>query len=230
MSRQQDFVSTRRRIGVALRRLAERNELVGRASLRFSKFIDSNPGNSYFKRRIQGLRAPFQPGMSSRDVMEVAVALQEAGLKFWFAGGWGIDVLVGRQSRDHLDLDIVIEDCRRDEPSVSRALSKLGYVHRDSHVGGIWMPSVFALSDWSGRRIELMEIDWERFALNSGLVASDETGVSLNALREIAFAEGVIFDQKLPCLSRSAQLLFHSDFPMAEKYRRDLELLKESRG
>ena len=215
---------------MALRRLAERNELVGRAAFRFSKFIDSKPGNSYFMRRIQALRAPFQPGIGFRDVLEVAVALQEEGLKFWFAGGWGIDVLVGVQSRDHLDLDIVIEDCGRDEPTVCRALSKLGYVHRESRVGGIWMPSVFALSDQTGRRIELMEIDWERFASDSGLVASDQTGVSINTLRESAFAEGVIFDQKLPCISKRAQMLFHSNFTLNEKQRRDLDFLMEFRG
>ena len=91
------------------------------------------------------------------------------------------------------------------------------------------MPLVFALSDWSGRRIELMAIDWERFAVNSGLSANDETGVAVDELRERAFAEGVIFDQKLPCLSRRAQLLFHSSFTLAEKQRRDLNVLKESR-
>lgn len=230
MTTRRENISTRRRIGVSIRRLAERNELARRASFRFGRFIDSNPGNSHFKRRLQALRVPFQPAMSFRDVQEVAVALQEADLKFWFAGGWGIDVLVGLQSRDHLDLDIVIEDYRRDEPRVCRALSGLGYVRPEPKVGGIWMPSVIALSDWSGRRIELMEIDWERFAVNSGLVASDETGVAVSALRERAFAEGVIFAQKLPCLSRRAQLLFHSNFTLSEKQRQDLDVLNESRG
>jgi lincosamide nucleotidyltransferase A/C/D/E len=166
--------------------------------------------------------------MGFRDVLEVALALREEGLKFWFAGGWGVDVLVGLQSRDHLDLDIVIEDYRRDELRLCRALSKLGYLRAEVKVGGIWMPSVVALSDWSGRRIEFMEIDWERFAVDSGLVASDETGIAVNALRESAFAEGVIFDHKLPCLSRRAQLLFHSNFTLTEKHRRDLDVLKES--
>ncbi len=166
--------------------------------------------------------------MSFHDVLEVTVALREADVKFWFAGGWGIDVLVGLQSRNHLDLDIVIEDYRRDEPRVCRALSHLGYVRREPKVGGIWMPSVVALSDMSGRRIELMEIDWERFGVDSGLVSSDGTGVAVNALRERAFAEGVIFDEKLPCLSRTAQLLFHSNFKLTDKQRRDLDVLKES--
>jgi hypothetical protein len=92
------------------------------------------------------------------------------------------------------------------------------------------MPSVFALSDQTGRRIELMEIDWERFAADSGLLASDQTGVSVHSLRERAFTEGVIFDQKVPCITKMAQMLFHSSFTLNEKQRRDLDFLKEFRS
>ncbi len=230
MSGRPNSVPTRRRIGVAIRRLAERVALVEWASVRFTKFIDAKPENSYIKKRVQAMRAPFQPAMSFQDVLDVAMSLQEEGLNFWFAGGWGIDVLVGFQSRDHLDLDIVIEDFRRDGLRVCQVLSRLGYVHRETRVGGIWMPSVVALSDWAGRRIELLEIDWERFVGNAGIVANDESGVTADALRQHAFTEAVIFDQKLPCLSRNAQLLFHSHFVLADKQHRDLEILKESAG
>ena len=91
------------------------------------------------------------------------------------------------------------------------------------------MPSVTALSDWSGRRIEILEIDWDLFATNYDLVASEEVGIAAGELRELAFTEGVILDQKLPCLSRRAQLLFHTEFTLTEKHRRDLDFLKESR-
>jgi len=219
-------VSNLRRMGEVARRLAGRNDIIGRAIVRFGKFIDSNPGDSRLKSRLSALRAPFQPAMGLRDVLEVAQALQEEDLKFWFAGGWGIDVLLGSQSRNHLDLDIVVDDYSRDQTRVTRALSKLGYLRAEPRIGGVWMPSVVALSDWSGRRIELMEVDWRRFAANSGHATEEEGVISSDALRAIAFSEGVIGDQKLPCLSRKAQLLFHSDFILAEKQRRDLDVLK----
>ncbi len=199
--------------------------MIGRASSRIGGFIDSNPRHSFIKTRVQAMMAPFQPVMSFRDVTEAAAALKAANLNFWFAGGWGIDILVGRQTREHRDLDIVIEDSYRDEPLASRALARLGYVHREDKAGGVWMPSVVALRDWSGRRIELMTIDWGRFAVESGLNASSDTHVEVETLRERAFTEGVICDRKLPCLSRMAPLTFHSNFSLADKHRQDLDIL-----
>jgi len=230
MPRRSDIVPSRRQIGQVVRRLAEQNELVGRTASRFVRFIETNPDNSYLKKRIQAFRVPFQPVMNFRDVLEVAEALQEAGVKFWLAGGWGIDVLVGIQSRDHQDLDIVLEDVVQGEPLVSRALSQLGYVRSERKGGGVWMPSVIVLSDVSGRRIELMEINWERFAVNSAPLAGQDTKLEIMALSDVAFDEGVIFDQRLPCLSRTAQLLFHSDFTLAPRQRQDVDRLKESLG
>ena len=35
-------------------------------------------------------------------------ALEGEGIEVWVAGGWGIDALVGRQTRQHRDLDLLL--------------------------------------------------------------------------------------------------------------------------
>ena len=47
--------------------------------------------------------------MNLHQVVKVYRLLQEAGIETWLQGGWGIDALLGRQTRDHKDLDLLIE-------------------------------------------------------------------------------------------------------------------------
>ncbi|MGZ4382041.1 MAG: nucleotidyltransferase domain-containing protein, partial [Gaiellaceae bacterium] len=44
--------------------------------------------------------------MRATDVLEVLAALGEAGVRASLEGGWGVDALVGRQTREHEDLDL----------------------------------------------------------------------------------------------------------------------------
>ena len=47
--------------------------------------------------------------MSSQDVVELYGALERLGIRIWIDGGWGVDALLGKQSRAHQDLDIAIQ-------------------------------------------------------------------------------------------------------------------------
>lgn len=40
------------------------------------------------------------------DLMTVIDLLENAGIKYWIDTGWGIDILVGKQTRVHRDIDI----------------------------------------------------------------------------------------------------------------------------
>lgn len=32
--------------------------------------------------------------------------IEQLGIRYWLDGGWGVDALVGRQTREHRDVDI----------------------------------------------------------------------------------------------------------------------------
>ena len=64
-------------------------------------------------------------GMPIDDVLAVLGVLDQAGVRVWLEGGWGVDALVGRQTRPHRDLDLDVDV--RDEDTAVRALRTLGY-------------------------------------------------------------------------------------------------------
>ena len=48
--------------------------------------------------------------MTEADVVEVLGWLGEREIAVWLDGGWGVDALVGEQTRDHKDLDLIVRD------------------------------------------------------------------------------------------------------------------------
>jgi lincosamide nucleotidyltransferase A/C/D/E len=66
--------------------------------------------------------------VTAEDVVEVLEALERRGICSWVDGGWGVDALVGEQTRDHLDLDLAVD--RRDLPAIGQTLAGLGFAHR----------------------------------------------------------------------------------------------------
>jgi hypothetical protein len=60
--------------------------------------------------------------MELGEVLGVLADLTEAGCSVWVAGGWGVDALVGRQTRLHRDLDLALDG--RDETVALRVLQR----------------------------------------------------------------------------------------------------------
>jgi hypothetical protein len=54
-------------------------------------------------------------------------ALDRAGLEHWFFGGWAVDLWVGRITRPHEDIDVLV--WRRDEDRIHEVLQEEGWVH-----------------------------------------------------------------------------------------------------
>lgn len=51
--------------------------------------------------------------------------LNEMGIRYWIEGGWGIDVLIGKQTRPHRDIDVDF-DADQEELLVQKLID-LGY-------------------------------------------------------------------------------------------------------
>ena len=60
-------------------------------------------------------------------VARAAGALDAAELEHWFFGGWAVDLWVGRLTRPHDDIDVLV--WRHDEALVHEALQGAGWVH-----------------------------------------------------------------------------------------------------
>ncbi|MEU3295009.1 amino acid transporter [Streptomyces longwoodensis] len=86
--------------------------------------------------------------MTANDVLFVLALLQRAEADVWVGGGWGIDALIGEQTRDHRDLDLMH---RQDQESVVlAALSAAGFVESLD-----WRPIRLVVTAPDGREIDL---------------------------------------------------------------------------
>lgn len=47
--------------------------------------------------------------MTAADVVAFLALMDASAVRVWLDGGWAVDALLGRQTRRHDDLDIVIE-------------------------------------------------------------------------------------------------------------------------
>src|SRR5258707_12851475 len=88
--------------------------------------------------------------MTSVDVIDLYSALHNLGVEIWVDGGWGVDALLGEQTRAHSDLDIAIE--QKDVAVLRRFLEERGYRETKLEIARPWN---FVLGDASGREIDV---------------------------------------------------------------------------
>jgi lincosamide nucleotidyltransferase A/C/D/E len=60
--------------------------------------------------------------MTSGDVVDFYKIVTQLGVDLWIDGGWGVDALLGEQTRPHRDLDIAIQ--QKDVPVETRYRKK----------------------------------------------------------------------------------------------------------
>ncbi len=108
--------------------------------------------------------------MSTEDVGWFLDVVDRLGINVWLDGGWGVDALLGEQTRRHRDLDIVLE--RKDLMALREALAASGFVDSPTDDRTDWN---FVVVDPEGRRIDfhLIVIDEE----GNGIYGPAENGV-----------------------------------------------------
>ena len=83
--------------------------------------------------------------MTTQDVVEIYLLLAARGIDLWIDGGFCVDALVGRATREHSDLDIAVE--RQDADELCAVLANEGFAKLAREDSSPWS---FVLSD--GRR------------------------------------------------------------------------------
>jgi lincosamide nucleotidyltransferase A/C/D/E len=95
---------------------------------------------------------------ASADVLEVLKRLDAIDVLCWLAGGWGIDALLGTQTRTHDDLDLVVD--MNDLQRVETALGVIGFTHAQDVKPGL--PARLVLLDRAGRQIDLHPVRFDK--------------------------------------------------------------------
>ncbi|MFE7935524.1 nucleotidyltransferase domain-containing protein [Streptomyces sp. NPDC057456] len=158
--------------------------------------------------------------MTAEDVLSVLALLRRVGADAWIGGGWGIDALVGEQTRDHRDLDLMH---RLDqEPDVVTALSAAGFAETLDR-----RPVRFVVTDATGREIDLHPLV---FAADGSATQASFDPERPFAYPASCFVTGAIGTSKVPCLSADQQVHFHQGYEPTGRDLHDMELLRRTFG
>jgi lincosamide nucleotidyltransferase A/C/D/E len=166
------------------------------------------------------------------DVITIYQRLTDNGIQVWLTGGWGIDALLGEQSRPHKDLDIItlLDDVVRMRVLLGGdgyCLKEIWPENRwvaDAH--GIETATAFVLQDSEGR-----ELDVHAMRLNDrgdGIPAWEAEGFVFK--RKDLAGEGMIAGVAVQCLTPEMQVSCHTGYELPDKQLCDLELLREVFG
>jgi lincosamide nucleotidyltransferase A/C/D/E len=157
--------------------------------------------------------------MNAAEVIQVLDALQVARIRAGITGGWGIDALLRRETRQHGDLDLGISTDEVDR--AIEALRPLGYaLTLDERPARVVLQSVEG-------GVDLHPIVWE----------SSGTGVQTGLAGELfdyppgsLDAEGLIAGRTVRCATPDLQLAFHAHYEPRDHDRRDMAALADEFG
>lgn len=150
--------------------------------------------------------------MTLEDVVEVLAALDAGGIDYWVDGGWGIDALLGRQTREHRDLDLGVG--LEDVPRIETLLPQF---RRESAESGL------LLKDERGHVVDLLLVERSE---------AGELWQQLPGRRRLCYEEretrasGFIGDRRVRCASLTLQLKHHDHPDATDQDRLGLEALE----
>ncbi|MDH6221814.1 nucleotidyltransferase domain-containing protein [Streptomyces pseudovenezuelae] len=158
--------------------------------------------------------------MTADDVLFVLALLQRAEVDVWVGGGWGIDALIGEQTRDHRDLDLMHRGDQ--EAAVLAALSAAGFGESLN-----WRPIRFVMKAPDRREIDLHPLV---FSGDGSAVQTSPEPQRPFAYPSSCFVTGAVQGTPVPCLSAEQQVYFHQGYQPTERDRRDMAQLRRVFG
>ena len=151
--------------------------------------------------------------MEEKDVIDLYTKLKSLSINIWVDGGWGVDALLGKQTRFHKDLDITIQ--LKDIPAFRKFIEGLKY--NDIKLD-ISRPHNFVLSHDRGR-----EIDVHVIVLNEkgdGIYGPVENGELYPAAS--LTGKGKIGNVEVNCIAPEYVVKFHSGYDLKENDYKDV--------
>jgi lincosamide nucleotidyltransferase A/C/D/E len=204
-----------------------RTPVLRAAAKRLGESVARAPAGSPVQTVLERVQMRFGASFKAAEVVRAVEALEDAGIDFWIAGGWGIEALVGRrQKRVHHDLDLVIDNFERFADAACQALAPAGYRLVHTRSLAVWMPDRRRLqNDDRQCTIDLLSIDWRRLAKGLGIAVGRDVRPS-ELLETVAFSQGFLKGRPVPCLSPTVQLLYHTGFELRPEHKRDVNLVR----
>ena len=159
--------------------------------------------------------------MPAKDAVWLYKLLEEAGIPVWIDGGWAVDALLGRQTREHGDLDIALDARFLEQLRV--VLAEHGFREVPKEDSRPWN---FVLGNDAG-----LEVDVHAFVFDEngdGVYGPPENGEYYR--KEALTGQGVICGQPVRCISPEWLVLFHTGYELRKKDFDDVTALCQRFG
>lgn len=171
--------------------------------------------------------------ISAEEVVRVYRLLLDDDIQIWLNGGWGLDALLGEQTRPHKDLDVImlLDDVLR----MCELLGGEGYVLKELwsenrpavDAQGLETATAFVLWDPQGREFDVHAMRFD--AQGNGLPMWENSEGLVFKPQDLA-GTGSIAGVAVRCFTPEMQMLCHVGYELPEKHARDVELLHERFG
>jgi lincosamide nucleotidyltransferase A/C/D/E len=156
--------------------------------------------------------------MDAPRVLDLIAHLRAREIAVWLDGGWGVDALLGEQTRRHDDLDVWarLDDSARLEST----LNEQGYV-----VAGGGAPLSFELVDDEGHQIDVHPVSFTPAGDGVYRMANGEDWI----VPAVGFTGvGRVLGRDVPCITPEVALVhLTTGYALDEAHRRDVVALAE---
>ncbi len=155
--------------------------------------------------------------INKEDTVDLLKIAEHIGVEVWIDGGWGVDALVGYQTRPHNDIDIFIQ--KKDAAAFTGMLYSKGYretpMEYTSEAHTAWCDDYDRIVD-----LHLFEFEEEGTLRFENEIYSSE----------ILTGKGIIGTMSVNCLTAEAQLQYHQGYDYDENDKKDVLLLCKTFG
>ena len=157
-----------------------------------------------------------KPEMTAADAVEIIKLIEQNGIEVYIDGGWGVDALLGRQTRKHDDLDIALP--HKFVPKLREIFEVRGYkdVPRDDT-----RECNFVLGDDNGRLIDVHSYTFDENGNNIFGVAYEPRHLT---------GTGAINGHPVKCIPPEVAVEFHTGYEVDENDYLDVKALCEQFG
>lgn len=152
---------------------------------------------------------------TQEDLLTVLDLLDNMKIRYWLDGGWGVDVLAGRQTREHRDIDINFDS--RFTGQLLDVLKVIGYE---------------IVVDMSPVRIELYHAQLSYIDIHPFILNDDQTAKQADLeggfyeLEADIFGTAVFSGRTVPCISAKGQKLFHTGYELRDTDKHDIKIIE----
>ena len=162
---------------------------------------------------MQGLDEMIGPEMTADGVVKIVKLLEKNDIEVYVDGGWGVDALLGEQTRKHDDLDIAIPH---------RFVAKLRGLLQERGYDEVLRPDTrdcnFVMGDDKGHLIDIHTYTFNENGINIFGVAYEPRHLT---------GTGIINGYPVKCIPPDIMVEFHTGYDVDENDFHDVRVLCE---